>query len=166
MRAQSHAEPAPSRVHTRETAEPSWDRPTVAVAESVTGGLVMGRIVRTPDTGGWFKGGVVAYHSGSKQDLLQVPPGRVVTARTAHQMARGVRKLLGADVGIATTGVAGPESVEGQPVGTVFIGWSSADNSDVLCVKLDGDPDEIREQTVDLACRQLEQVRALLREQT
>jgi nicotinamide-nucleotide amidase len=69
---------------------------------------------------------------------------------------------LGADVGIATTGVAGPESVEGQPVGTVFIGWSSTGSSDVLCLKLDGSPDQIREQTIDLAYRQLEQVRALL----
>lgn len=143
----------------------AWERPTVAVAESATGGLVMGRIVRTPDSGAWFKGGVVAYHTTTKQSLLGVAPGPVVTERAVREMARGVRDLLNADVGIATSGVAGPESVEGQPVGTVFIGWSTTGSSDVLHVELEGDPDQIREQAVDLTFRQLERARVLLRAQ-
>ena len=145
---------------------PGWKSPTVAVAESATGGLIMSRIVRTPDSGTWFKGGVVAYDATIKQSLLGVPPGPVVTEQAVCQMARGVRELLKADIGVATSGVAGPESVEGQPVGTVFIGWSASGTTNVLHVKLDGDPDQIREEAVDLAFRQVESARTLLRRQT
>ncbi|HVR79633.1 MAG TPA: CinA family protein [Acidimicrobiia bacterium] len=143
----------------------AWERPTVAVAESATGGLVMGRIVRTPDSGAWFKGGVVAYHTTVKQSLLGVAPGPMVAERAVREMARGVRDLLDADIGIATSGVAGPESVEGQPVGTIYIGWSTTGPSDVLHVKLEGDPDQIREQAVDLTFRQMKRARALFRKQ-
>ena len=81
----------------------------------------MAQIVATPGSGDWFKGGVVAYDRAVKFDLLDVTPGPVVTSEAAAQMATAVRRLLGADIGIATTGEAGPEPEEDVPVGTVYI---------------------------------------------
>ena len=128
--------------------------PTVAVAESCTGGLLMARIVATPTSGDWFIGGLVAYHAEMKFDLLGVEPGPVVTARAAEQMADGVRRLLRTDVGLSTTGVAGPETEEGVPVGTVFVGVADGRTSHAHRLSLEGDPDEIREQAVDFALAQ------------
>ena len=130
--------------------------PTVAVAESCTGGLLMARIVATPTSGDWFIGGLVAYHAETKFDLLGVEPGPVVTARAAEQMAEGVRQLLRADVGISTTGVAGPETEEGVPVGTVFVGVADGGAVQSHRLRLEGDPDEIRERAVDFAVAQLQ----------
>ena len=95
---------------------------TVGVAESVTGGMVASRLVDVPGSSGWFKGGVVAYDSEVKFGVLGVPRGPVVTGEAAEAMAAGVAKLLGADVGLATSGVAGPDKQEGVEVGTVFVG--------------------------------------------
>lgn len=124
------------------------EHPTVSVAESVTGGLLMGLIVGTPDSGSWFQGGVVPYQSRFKMTLLGVEPGPVVNARTARQMANGVREMFGTDIGISTTGVAGPESIENQEVGTVFTGWSTSDGTEVIHLDLNGDPDQIRSEAV------------------
>lgn len=96
----------------------------LAVAESFTGGLVAARIVAVPGASRWFAGGVVAYDSEVKHRLLDVPPGEVVTADAAAAMAEGVRRLLGADVGLSTTGVAGPDPQEGKPPGTAFAGFA------------------------------------------
>src|SRR3546814_7219508 len=97
---------------------------TVAVAESLTGGLVASRIVSVPGSSGWFRGAVVAYDSQVKFDVLDVPEGPVVSEEAAMAMADGVRRLLGADVGLSTTGVAGPAGQEGQPPGTGGVGRS------------------------------------------
>lgn len=132
-------------------------RPTVAVAESCTGGLLMARLVGIPESGDWFKGGLVAYHREVKFDLLGVDPGPVVTAPAAEQMAEGVRRLLGAEIGISTTGVAGPETEEGQPVGSVFVGVSDDAGLQSYHLQLDGVPDEIRAQAVDFALHRLEE---------
>jgi nicotinamide-nucleotide amidase len=129
---------------------------TLAVAESCTGGLLMARIVATPSSGDWFIGGLVAYHAQMKFDLLGVEPGPVVTARAAEQMADGVRRLLRADVGLSTTGVAGPETEEGVPVGTVFVGVADGREVQSYRLLLDGDPDEIREQAVEFAITRFE----------
>ncbi len=118
---------------------------TLAVAESVTGGLIASRLTDVPGTSDVLKGGVVAYFSEVKYDVLDVPEGPVVTAEAAKAMADGVRKLLDADVGIAVTGVAGPEEQEGQPVGTVFCGWALDDEVDALRVKLPGDRRRVRD---------------------
>jgi nicotinamide-nucleotide amidase len=102
---------------------------TVAVAESLTGGLVAARLVNVTGTTAWFRGGVVSYASEVKYDVLGVPEGPVVSAAAARAMASGVRALLGADLGLAVTGVAGPDPQEGQRPGTVFLavaGLSSA----------------------------------------
>jgi nicotinamide-nucleotide amidase len=117
----------------------------------------MARLVGIPESGDWFKGGLVAYHREVKFDLLGVDPGPVVTAPAAEQMAEGVRRLLGAEIGISTTGVAGPETEEGQPVGSVFVGVSDDAGLQSYHLQLDGVPDEIRAQAVDFALHRLEE---------
>ena len=95
---------------------------TLAVAESVTGGLVTGRLTGIPGASDVLKGGIVSYATSVKQDLLDVPDGPVVSESAAKVMAEGVRRALGADVGLALTGVAGPETQDGEPVGTLWVG--------------------------------------------
>ena len=92
------------------------------VAESLTGGLIASRLVNVPGASGWFKGGVVAYDSQVKFDVLGVPAGPVVTEAAAAAMAKGARRVTGADVGLGITGVAGPDDQEGVRPGTVFVG--------------------------------------------
>lgn len=121
---------------------------TVAVAESLTGGLVASRMVSVPGASRWFRGGVVAYDGQVKHDLLGVPEGPVVSETAAIAMADGVRRLLGADVGLATTGVAGPTDQEGHPPGTVWLGVAVGDAVDAVQVRLPGDRDRIRQMSV------------------
>ena len=104
---------------------------TVAVAESLTGGLVVSALVSIPGASACVRGGIVAYATPLKQTLLGVDAGLLATegpvhAEVARQMAEGVRAAAAvdgaaADVGIATTGVAGPTAQDGKPVGTVHI---------------------------------------------
>jgi nicotinamide-nucleotide amidase len=94
---------------------------TLAVAESCTGGLIASRLALVPGAGSVFQGGVVAYDAAVKRSLLGVAPGPVVNEAAAGEMAVGVRRLLGADVGYATSGVAGPDDAEGIPPGTVCL---------------------------------------------
>jgi nicotinamide-nucleotide amidase len=121
---------------------------TVAVAESLTGGLVASRIVSVPGSSEWFKGGVVAYDSQVKFEVLGVPEGPVISAAAAEAMAEGVRRLLGADVGLATTGVAGPTEQEGHPPGTVWLGIAVGDTVEATHLKLPGDRERVRQLTV------------------
>ena len=121
---------------------------TLAVAESLTGGLVASRIVAVPGSSDWFKGGVVAYDSQVKFDLLGVPEGPVISGECASAMADGVRRLLGADIGLATTGVAGPAEQEGHPPGTVWIGVAVGDDVEATRLRLPGDRDRVRSFTV------------------
>jgi nicotinamide-nucleotide amidase len=95
---------------------------TLGLAESVTGGLVGSRLTEVPGSSKWFRGSVVSYASEVKFDLLGVPEGPVVSAEAAAAMATGARRVLGSDVGLGVTGVAGPEEQDGQAVGTVFLG--------------------------------------------
>ncbi len=121
---------------------------TLAVAESLTGGLVAARVVAIPGASDWFKGGVVAYDSQVKFDLLGVPRGPVVSETAAMAMADGVRRLLGADVGVATTGVAGPAEQEGQLPGAVWLGMALGDDVSAVHVRLPGDRDRVRQLSV------------------
>jgi len=118
---------------------------SLAIAESVTGGLVTCRLTGVPGAGDVVRGGLVAYASDLKFALLAVPEGPVVTAEAAGAMAAGVRKLLQADVGLATTGVAGPAEQEGQPVGTVWLGLALGERVEAEVVRLPGDPSRIRQ---------------------
>lgn len=121
---------------------------TVAVAESLTGGLVASRMVSVAGASGWFRGGVVAYDSEVKFVVLGVPRGPVVSGPAAAAMADGVRRLLGADVGLSTTGVAGPAEQEGKPPGTVWLGMAFAEEVDAVEIKLPGDRDRVRQMAV------------------
>ncbi len=98
----------------------------LAVAESLTGGLVAARLTTVPGASDWFAGGIVSYAEDVKRSLLDVGPGQVVSEQSASEMALGVQKLLNADIGLSLTGVAGPTEQDGQPVGTVFVGLAGA----------------------------------------
>ena len=117
---------------------------TLGLAESVTGGMVASRCVAVPGASNWFRGAVVSYASEVKFDLLGVAEGPVVSAVAAVEMARGARRTLGADVGVAITGVAGPTEQDGQPVGTVFVGLVTPDGEHVEEMKMPGDRERIR----------------------
>ncbi|MEU0211657.1 CinA family protein [Streptomyces canus] len=134
---------------------------TLAVAESLTGGLVAAEITAAPGASQAFRGSVTAYATELKHELLGVDATLLskrgaVDAQVAAEMAAGVRKALGADWGIATTGVAGPEPQDGKPVGTVFVAVDgpSAGASDaagggkVTALRLNGDRAEIRMESV------------------
>ncbi|GAB2708690.1 nicotinamide-nucleotide amidase [Microbacterium marinum] len=126
---------------------------SLGVAESLTGGLVAASIVAVPGASVVFRGGIVAYATDLKARLLSVDATLLeahgpVHPRVARQMAEGIRRAVGdedaADVGIATTGVAGPLSSDGQPVGTVHIAVSTPLGSRVESLELDGDREQIR----------------------
>jgi nicotinamide-nucleotide amidase len=119
---------------------------TVGLAESMTGGLVGSRLTSAVGASDWFRGSIVAYASEVKFDLLGVPEGPVVTAEAAEKMAEGARKALGADIGLAVTGVAGPAEQDGQPVGTAFFGLALGDGpAESIQVQLPGDREMVRQ---------------------
>ena len=107
---------------------------TLGLAESVTGGMVSGRLTGVAGASEVFKGAVVSYASEVKFDVLGVDEGPVVSEEAAIEMAEGARKVLGADVGLALTGVAGPSEQDGMRPGTLF----------AAVVLPDGEPDRVR----------------------
>lgn len=117
----------------------------LGLAESVTGGLIASRLVNVSGASSWFRGAVVSYASEVKFELLGVAEGPVVSEEAAAHMAASARDLLGADVGLSVTGVAGPDTQDGQPVGTVFVGVETPEGSTVVSFKLPGDRDRIRQ---------------------
>ena len=102
---------------------------TLAVAESVTGGLVSGRLTAIAGASDVFRGGVVSYASDVKFALLGVPEGPVVSREAAIAMAVGARQTIGASVGLSLTGVAGPSEQDDQPVGTLWVGVALPDGT-------------------------------------
>lgn len=118
---------------------------TLAVAESVTGGLMASRITNVPGSSEVFRGGVVAYASEVKYHVLGVPEGPVVSASCAEAMAVGVQRLLEADVAVAVTGVAGPAPQEDQPPGTVYFGLAIGDEVESRYIRLPGDRNRIQQ---------------------
>lgn len=117
---------------------------TLAVAESMTGGMITSRLTDVPGSSEVLRGGVVSYASDVKRTLLGVAEGPVVSAAAAEAMADGVRRLLGADVGLSITGVAGPADQDDQPPGTVFVGWTLGDAVHSRRLSLFGDRKRIR----------------------
>jgi len=127
---------------------------TVAVAESLTGGLVVAELVGVPGASAVVRGGVVAYATPVKASVLGVDPDLLaergaVDPEVARQMADGVRRALIVDGvpaswGISTTGVAGPDPQDGKPVGTVFVGIATATGAEAVELHLDGDRAAIR----------------------
>lgn len=120
----------------------------LAVAESLTGGLLSARLTAIPGASEVFRGGLVSYQSEVKHHLLGVPQGPVVSAAAVEAMASGVRSLLNTQVGIALSGVAGPTEQEGQPVGTVFLGVALPDGVESQQIRLPGDRQQIRQYAV------------------
>jgi nicotinamide-nucleotide amidase len=118
---------------------------TLGLAESVTGGLMASRVTDVAGASGFFRGSIVSYASEVKFDVLDVPEGPVVSAEAATAMAAGARRVLGADVGLAITGVAGPAEQDGQPVGTIFVGLAIGDEVEAVELRLPGDRRRIRE---------------------
>ncbi len=102
---------------------------TLGLAESVTGGLVAGRLTGIAGASDVLRGSIVSYASEVKFEVLGVTPGPVVSEQAAIQMAIGAKRALGSDVGLALTGVAGPAEQEGKQVGTLCIGLVLFDNS-------------------------------------
>jgi nicotinamide-nucleotide amidase len=119
---------------------------TLGLAESMTGGLVASRCTNVVGSSEWFRGGVVSYASEVKFDVLGVPEGPVVSEASAKAMADGARKVLGSDIGLSVTGVAGPAEQDGQPPGTVWFGLAIPDReTEATLVKMPGDRERIRQ---------------------
>jgi nicotinamide-nucleotide amidase len=126
----------------------------LAVAESLTGGLLAAALTSIPGASAVFRGAVVAYATPLKAALLGVPAQLLdrhgaVHPDVATAMATGAQARLGADVGAATTGVAGPDPADGQPVGTVYIAVSRERTAAVRALALSGDRQQIRVVTVE-----------------
>ena len=122
---------------------------TFGVAESVTGGLVGGRLTNVPGSSSVFRGGIISYASDVKFSLLGVDEGPVVSEEAAAQMAAGARRALGCDVALALTGVAGPEEQDGRPVGTLCVAAAFPDGSTVTTTAtLPGVRDQMRQLSV------------------
>lgn len=128
-------------------------RRSIAVAESLTGGLLVQALARVEGSGEWLLGGVVAYASSVKHELLGVTAEKVVSRQAAEEMATGVRSRLGADVAVAVTGAAGPDSQDGEPPGTVWIGVDDGIKSRAELFRTAGSPTEVCERTVVEAIR-------------
>lgn len=122
---------------------------TLSTAESLTGGLASHLVVEEPGSGSVFLGGVVAYSAEVKRRVLRVDADELVSADCALQMATGIRELFGSDCALAFTGVAGPATQEGRPVGTVFIAALCAARSATAHHEFSGPPDDVRAQAVE-----------------
>jgi nicotinamide-nucleotide amidase len=123
---------------------------TLAVAESCTGGLVAHRLTQIPGSSAYFERGVVVYSNAAKVQMLQVPDSLIaangaVSAEVAEKMAEGVRRVSSTTLGLAITGIAGPDGgSEGKPVGTVFIALASPKGTTSKEYKFSGDRNQIK----------------------
>ncbi|PWN02903.1 CinA family protein [Nocardioides silvaticus] len=127
---------------------------TIATAESLTGGQLAARITAVAGASAVYAGGVVSYATEVKISLLGVPEDLVaahgvVSAQCARAMAEGVRGLLRTSYGVSTTGVAGPDTQDGQPVGTVFVAVAGPVGTEVVRLALTGDRAAIQAAAVD-----------------
>jgi nicotinamide-nucleotide amidase len=119
---------------------------TLGIAESLTGGLVASRLVEVEGASVWLKGSVVSYASEVKHTLLGVPQGPVVSDVAARVMASNARRILGSDIGLSLTGVAGPAEQDGRPPGTVFIGLAlPGEEAESVELHLPGDRPRVRQ---------------------
>ncbi|MFN5604639.1 MAG: nicotinamide-nucleotide amidohydrolase family protein, partial [Actinomycetes bacterium] len=122
---------------------------SLGLAESVTGGLVSGRLTAIPGASDVLRGSVVSYASDVKFDVLDVSRGPVVSEQAAIAMAEGARRVLGASVGLSLTGVAGPTEQDGQPVGTLWVGVALPDRpASATLLRLPGQRDQMRQMAV------------------
>ncbi len=136
---------------------------TLATAESLTGGALASRIVDIPGASNSFRGGVVTYASDTKVELLGVDSrliadGGPVQPEVAAQMARGVTRLFGADIGVSTTGVAGPGDTPDGPSGLVYIGVHLPGETRQEAHRFSGSREQVRAQSVGAALHFLQRV--------
>jgi nicotinamide-nucleotide amidase len=138
---------------------------TVAVAESLTGGMIGAALTDAEGASDFFLGSAVAYATLAKREVLGVPEDVLdsngpVSEQTARAMALGAARVFGADLGLSATGVAGPAEQDGSPVGTIYVGAHLGDRTEVRRVRGYGDRDSVRRIAVtavlDLARRVLE----------
>ncbi len=143
-------------------------RHTIAVAESLTGGLLVAELIRTPGASAVVLGGIVAYNTELKHTLLGVTAEVLAAHGAVHpdvaaQMAAGVRDALAvagepAYIGISTTGVAGPDPQDGQPVGTVYLGFAVGSQVRTKSLELEGTREHIRSRVVYESLSELAQL--------
>ena len=129
---------------------------TVAVAESLTGGLLGAALTSTPGASATFRGGLIVYATEVKESLGGVPGPLLaaegpVSAHVAAALAAGARDRLGATYGVGVTGVAGPEPQNGQAVGTVHLAVAGPAEREVRSLRCNGDREQIRSETVQAA---------------
>ena len=131
----------------------------LATAESLTGGGIGQAITSVSGASAVFAGGIISYTNEVKHKVLGVPMETLntcgaVSAPVAKAMAQGARNVIGADVAVAVTGLAGPDGDEfGNPVGTVFIGYADAHTALAREYHFEGDRAEVREQTIEAALK-------------
>jgi len=119
---------------------------TLGIAESVTGGLVGARVADAPGASATYRGSIVSYATEVKRSVLGITAEQVVSAEAAREMAAAARRVLGADVGLSVTGVAGPATQDDQPVGTVWFGLAVPGHEpEALEARLPGDRARIRQ---------------------
>ena len=127
---------------------------TVGFAESLTGRLISSSVVAIPGASAVFKGSIVSYTNEVKENVLGVSPDIIsahteVSAECAKAMAEGAKSVLGVDLAVSVTGIAGPTGeLPGKPVGTVYMGYCFRDISGALRLNFEGDRDTIRTCTV------------------
>jgi len=136
---------------------------TVAVAESLTGGLLGGALTSTPGSSSTFRGGLIVYATDLKETLAGVPGPLLeaegpVSASVAAALAAGARDRIGATYGVGVTGVAGPDPQNDQPVGTVYVAVAGPVEGMVRSLRCDGDREQVRAQSVAAALSILAEV--------
>ena len=130
---------------------------TLATAESLTGGGIGAALTAVPGSSAVYKGGVISYTNEIKHNVLGVQQELLdkygaVSPWVAGEMVSGVRRLLGADIAVSVTGLAGPGADEfGNPVGTVFIGYEDCRRAIVKKFLFEGDREAVRTQTIEAA---------------
>jgi nicotinamide-nucleotide amidase len=116
---------------------------TVAVVESLTGGLLADRLARLPDASEWFRGAVVAYSIDVKRDLLGIGDAPPVSEVAVKAMASRGKELLGADLSLAVSGVGGPERQDGEDPGTVWFAVAKPGSVEAVLRRFDGSPEDV-----------------------
>ena len=129
----------------------------LATAESLTGGGIGSAVTSVSGASKVYAGGIISYTNEVKHRVLGVPMELLdtlgaVSGPVARAMAEGARRVLGADVAVSVTGLAGPDGDEfGHPVGTVFIGYADDKTAFAREYRFDGDREQVREQTIQAA---------------
>jgi nicotinamide-nucleotide amidase len=116
---------------------------TIATAESCTAGRITSTLAAVERATNFVRGGVIAYHDEAKRELLGVTASSVLSEPAAAQMATGACRVFGAEVAVSTTGVVGPEPLEGVAPGTVFIGTCVDGETSTNEYRFDGTPEQI-----------------------